>query len=260
MINYNAKRIYQRLLKSLHIAQRRIASPALTLSVALNRMVEEVVALGSQVATPIIAITKTPTTEVDNAPTEIETIAQNNVAKGNNHNKGVTKGVTNETTPQKKSTIEVIKAKIHNNIAALIVIIAIAVSCNGNININSFASNVDPEQWSRVAVIQIPNSDTLSRRDLWIYVRHQPHELRDSLNLDIITSTPDNTSIAESVTIHLNPQHNQRRGSTITTEQLYRTNVLWNQRGDYKLHILPTTLTKGVEAVGIKLIDSSLSQ
>lgn len=117
----------------------------------------------------------------------------------------------------------------------------------------AYATDINPLLWRDVAVIDVPNYDTLSKRSLSLFVRHQPQEMLDSLGVKIFTVAPDETIIEEHFTVHLDESSHKRRNSTKTNEITLHEDVILGQRGEYRLYIFPKTPTKGVEAVGISV-------
>lgn len=118
----------------------------------------------------------------------------------------------------------------------------------------SYATDIDPRMWRDVAIVEVPNHDTISRRDLQLFVRHQPQQRLDSLSLRIFTIAPDETIIEERFTMPLDNTSHRRRNAAHLNEMVIHHDAVLRQKGEYKMYIFPQTPTKGVEAVGVSLI------
>ncbi len=141
---------------------------------------------------------------------------------------------------------------LRNRVAALFVA-AVMAGCIEAPKLNVFVADTDPTGWNSNAKITIPNEDSISMRDLYIFLRVEPQVRRDSLNLRVVTTTPDKRAYAESITIYLRNRSRNHRAATQFVERLYRSDVVWSQVGEYTINIYPTSRARGVEAVGVRI-------
>lgn len=117
----------------------------------------------------------------------------------------------------------------------------------------SYATDINPLEWRDVAIITIPNHDTISRRSLTLFVRHQPQERLDSLNLKIFTLSPDEAIIEEYFTMPLDNNKYKRRNATQISEMTLHRNAVLGQKGEYKMYVFPAAKIKGIEAIGVSI-------
>ncbi|MFI3304924.1 MAG: hypothetical protein R3Y68_00245 [Rikenellaceae bacterium] len=117
----------------------------------------------------------------------------------------------------------------------------------------SFVADTNPIEWREGATIAIENVDTLSRRDISIFVRHQAQHNLESVEVRIYTSSPDHTIHCDELTIALDNSSKGRRSSLKINNLLYRQDVVWSQRGVYNIDLFPLTPTEGVEAIGVEI-------
>ncbi len=121
------------------------------------------------------------------------------------------------------------------------------------VSTTSFVADTDPLEWREGATIAIENVDTLSRRDVTIFVRHQPQRNLESIDVRIYTSSPDHTIHYDELTIPLDNSSAGRRSSMKINHLLYRQDVVWSQRGVYNIDLFPLTTVEGVEAIGVEI-------
>ncbi|MFR9558404.1 MAG: hypothetical protein SNH45_05965 [Rikenellaceae bacterium] len=114
----------------------------------------------------------------------------------------------------------------------------------------SVVRDINVDNWSETTSIMVSNYDTVTVRDLDIFVRYQPTQSPRRFDIRVESIAPDSTSYTDEVTISLDTSTNNRDASRLTI-QPYRTRVVWRQKGEYKINITPTTPTKGVEAIGL---------
>lgn len=114
--------------------------------------------------------------------------------------------------------------------------------------------NVEISGWSSAAVLRMDNQDTLSRRDLSIFLRFVPNYLSaNRVTLNVVTTAPDHTMIAERVTFVLEGEEGSRGGEQRLSLYPYRQNVMFGQVGEYRISIYPVESIEGVTAVGVEL-------
>ncbi len=127
------------------------------------------------------------------------------------------------------------------------------VSCSF-VEPTAFVADVDPRLWSSTATIRFTNRDTLSLRDMELFVRHQPHERHDSLLVGVTFVEPDtDLSTTDFLVLRVEDSQRRHRGMTRTTNTPYRTNVKLRRMGTYELRVDPIRYVAGIEAVGVTL-------
>lgn len=115
----------------------------------------------------------------------------------------------------------------------------------------SSAEDVSPLSWEEAVEFTLPNSDTLTLREVEIYLRGNQRFAEDSLTVRLLLLTPDSLGYAEPFTLvipHATPSPVARE---VTIP--YRSRVRFTRLGDYRLRITPTRPVKGLEAVGINI-------
>lgn len=130
------------------------------------------------------------------------------------------------------------------------------LGCGGVSDSVGYVADTPIREWREGVSIEIPNDDTLSRRDIDIFVKHQPQCELESVRLRIYTSSPDNTIHYDDVTLPLHRSTWGRRSSSQVNISPYRKDVVWRQRGIYKVDIFPIdTIAQisGIEAVGLTI-------
>lgn len=114
----------------------------------------------------------------------------------------------------------------------------------------AYVSDIPTSTWEDAVVVRVPNSDTLTRRELKLFLRLTPEFREDSLTVRIETLTPD--SLRSEELHHLVFTPHRRISALHPVEELsYRRGVQLPQKGDYYFVITPLRPTKQVEAVGI---------
>ncbi len=116
--------------------------------------------------------------------------------------------------------------------------------------------DVDPRGWTQAAELAVENDDTLSLRDIALFVRCNVRFVEDSLTLRIATLTPDSLRCEE--TLRLGPAP-ERLPSAVRGEILtpYRLRVRLPRSGSYRWQVAPTRPVAGIEAVGIRIEPSN---
>ncbi|MFI3328595.1 MAG: hypothetical protein SNH79_06395 [Rikenellaceae bacterium] len=138
--------------------------------------------------------------------------------------------------------------------AAAMFALAALQSCTSEHN-SSFV-NVNPRGWSQSAAIAVENVDTVTRRDIAIYMRYRPSRELNDVSLTIQTTAPNEISASDKITLFPAQHKSNKWSSTQFMEVQYRMNVVWNQIGDYNIEITPAKEELGIELVGIKITES----
>lgn len=144
--------------------------------------------------------------------------------------------------------------RIHQ--ASLAALVALAGTGAGCVTPHqSAASDVDPTEWSTPAEVVFPNTDTLSSRDIMLFLRCNERFEEDTLTVRIATVTPDSLRCVELVPLRIS---RTRTPAALTFETAipYRRAVRLERTGDYRFFITPNRPVQGVEAVGIHLTDN----
>lgn len=134
-----------------------------------------------------------------------------------------------------------------------LVVLAAAIAAAGcTQTAPSYAVDVDPHGWQQPAVLMLPNSDTLTLRDVGIFLRCNDRFSEDTLTLRVETISPDSLHVGEYLCI---PFPHETFPAAIAREAaaLYRNRVCFGQTGDYRMILTPTRPVRGVEAVGIHI-------
>lgn len=116
-------------------------------------------------------------------------------------------------------------------------------------------ADVDARAWCDDAAVFVENGDTVSVRDILLFVRYDDRCPRGVLPLTVTTVAPDSTRFSEPFTLQLDPQHSAAalRGEQVVT---YRRRVVLSQRGAYRMIFRPDSVAAGIEAIGINIVKS----
>lgn len=120
----------------------------------------------------------------------------------------------------------------------------------------STAIDVDPVAWSTPAELVLTNTDTVTLRDLQLFLRCNDRFAEDSFTVRIVVLTPDSLRFEESLPVDI-PRTDSP--AAIAREQIvpYRRSVRFARSGDYRLRITPQRPLRGVEAVGVSVSESN---
>lgn len=120
----------------------------------------------------------------------------------------------------------------------------------------STAVDVDPADWHTPAELRLPNADTVSLRDLRLFLRCNDRFAEDSFTVRIELRTPDSLRFEETLRIDLPRTEGP---AALAREHLvpYRRQVRLARSGDYRLRITPERPLRGVEAVGLNAVASA---
>lgn len=116
----------------------------------------------------------------------------------------------------------------------------------------STAADVNPARWDSPSEIVIPNADTLTLRDMGLYLRCNERFGEDTLTLRIAVFTPDSLRYEEPFTLAIPPT---TAPASLAREAAvpYRSRVVFARTGDYRIRITPSRPVRGVEAIGINI-------
>ncbi len=130
-----------------------------------------------------------------------------------------------------------------------IVVLVAMVGCMTN---PSVAVDVDARAWQSTVHLEVSNSDTITLRDINLFMRCEQGMVADSIELNVMTVAPDGSSYSEDFTIHM-PQSSDRKSNVRFIEQCYRQRVRLVQRGAYSIYLRPYAVYKGVESWGVSV-------
>ncbi len=107
-------------------------------------------------------------------------------------------------------------------------------------------------QWEGAVGLTFHNPDTLTPRDILVFVRYNELFDRDSLRLIVRTTRPDSLSFEESFLLSV---PHGRRAAALHNEVLvpYRHRAILSQVGEYHMAFSPTQPVLGIEAIGIDI-------
>lgn len=101
-------------------------------------------------------------------------------------------------------------------------------------------------------VLTVPNTDTLTERDITLYLRLNERFDDDTLTLHVATLTPDSLRCEETVLLTA-PHRTGPAALNRIAEAPYRHRAVFSRTGDYRIILTPCRSITGVEAAGIHL-------
>ncbi len=132
----------------------------------------------------------------------------------------------------------------------------LAVVCGGCVaSHQSIVEDTDSRGWWETKSFTVENIDTVTLRDVELFVRYQPQRVDSVLRFAVDVTTPESISIREHVAIYPEIGGRGRIGVQIALCP-YRENVVWDKIGYYSINITPASKLIGVEAVGINIVKS----
>ena len=136
----------------------------------------------------------------------------------------------------------------------------------------SVVADIEGHAWSGPAILSLGNDDTLSLRDVALFMRCDPHFRDDTLTLRVELFAPDSLHFSEhflfSPTGRVRPVSELARleylppgkRAPVSLEReisaLYRRRVRLGRMGDYRFVITPCRHVEGVGAVGLHIESS----
>ena len=131
--------------------------------------------------------------------------------------------------------------------------------CRTHDNI-SVSVPTDPSGWGTgsMRVVRFQNHDTLTPRNLTLFVVHDSRTTDDTHTVDIEVEmhTPHGAKFSEDVTVSVD--HPDEKNTIRQSCRTYRTDAILNDTGEYRIVLKNKTLhqLRGVRAVGIEITDS----
>ncbi|MCD7963044.1 MAG: gliding motility lipoprotein GldH [Rikenellaceae bacterium] len=134
-----------------------------------------------------------------------------------------------------------------------ILVILMFAACSREKNL--YFTGIDSSGWdsSEPAYIFFDNSDTVSVRELTIFVRTTELFKYDKINLTVETMDPGRVYFTDTISINI------IHGNSGDTEVIYRSNVRLMKQGEYRVkfnHLLPETEVSGISGLGVKVKDN----
>lgn len=112
--------------------------------------------------------------------------------------------------------------------------------------------DVERHRWSATEDFFYDNHDTLSKRDIGIVVRYGGERVAESVEMTILTISPDSLVVAEPFMLHI-PQMGDMRPAEHTFT--YRHNAILDRKGRYLFRLKPTHTAEGISSVGIVITE-----
>ena len=138
----------------------------------------------------------------------------------------------------------------------MVAIATIAMSCN-EVQHSVAMHDVATSAWSTPESFTYENEDSLSQRDLAIVVRYGTGYVADSVDMRILTISPDSMVVEEPFTLHI-PRIREVRPQEQTF--LYRRNVVLGRKGQYEFRLTPDTVYEGISSIGIMVDEPTPKQ
>lgn len=133
-------------------------------------------------------------------------------------------------------------------------LLALAAGCTAPHQ--SLATDVDPAAWEHAAEFTLENTDTVTLRDVRIFLTCNDRFREDTLTVHIGIRTPNRGRFEEPFRMVI-PR--ATTPAAVMREAIipYRLRVRFPLRGDYRLTITPCRTVRGVEAAGIHIVKSN---
>lgn len=143
----------------------------------------------------------------------------------------------------------------HNLPAAVALCLLLLAACkNEGVSVGA---PVDPRGWNygEEKTVVYMNTDTISLRQLSVFVVRDAGWKVEELDLEVTVVTPDSLAMTETVPIIRKSSESSRRLNTVS--QVYRCDVVFNKIGEYRFalghHVAEPV--RGIRAVGIEIKD-----
>lgn len=130
-----------------------------------------------------------------------------------------------------------------------------AVLCGCMSPHRTVVADVDPTGWEDAVTLRFANADTLSLCDLRLVVRYDGAFEATSVDLELTTLAPDSLQCTEPFALHVVPR-SAPAPLLRDTAVLYRRGVVLKRCGDYTLTIRPLEPVRGIEAIGLDIVES----
>ena len=116
-------------------------------------------------------------------------------------------------------------------------------------------ADVDPTGWTEPVTVRFTNADTLSACDLRLVVRYDGAFDVPAVDLELITVAPDSIRCSERFTLQVvrRPAPAPLLRDTVVP---YRRNAVLDRCAEYSLTIRPLESVRGIEAVGLDIVES----
>ncbi len=134
---------------------------------------------------------------------------------------------------------------------------ALLVALTGGCTAPHYSVAVDLEDavWRDTVLLPIENVDTMTGRTLRLFFRCEADFREDSLQTTIAVTTPDSLRYEEPFMLRFRQEESP---AALQREIVvrYRSHVVFDRRGTYRLEVVPQHEVEGIEAIGINIIKS----
>ena len=128
---------------------------------------------------------------------------------------------------------------------------------HGNISVSA---PTDPTGWDigSMRVVRFQNHDTLTPRDLTLFMVHDTRTADDAhtVKIEVEMHTPHGTKFSENITVGIDRP--DQKNTINQSSRTYRTKAILSDTGEYRIVLKNKALRplRGVRAVGIEITDS----
>lgn len=121
--------------------------------------------------------------------------------------------------------------------------------------VTAVSAEVNPSGWDRKQIVQaiFPNKDTLSMREIEVFMLSNGRVGSDSLELFLTTVTPDSLTVTERIVLYPSREPDNTRYHQTSTP--YRSNVLLAKAGEYRFEFRHEYISpvEGIKAIGVNI-------
>lgn len=118
--------------------------------------------------------------------------------------------------------------------------------------VTSIATDLPSGRWSDAAVLRYANADTLTLRDLRLFVRLAETCGEDTLTVRVETCSPERLRTTEYHRLVFDARQTASAVRPVV-ERSYRRGVRLRETGDYHFVLTPVRPVQGIEAVGLRV-------
>lgn len=117
-------------------------------------------------------------------------------------------------------------------------------------------ADTNPFCWERTAELQWSNDDTLALREFRFVVRHNQDAPAGPLRIAVEVTDPDSLLFRDTLHLQLTPPDG--RATLLSRETIlpYRRGVRFARTGCYRVRFTPAEPLRGIEAVGIEIVNT----
>ena len=145
--------------------------------------------------------------------------------------------------------------RLHSSISRVVVaLLCVAAMLSCMAPQRSFMSNIRGGEWCAPVDIVYNNEDTVALRTISVVVRYNCDFKSNAMPVTLRLTAPDGRSAEESCTILLRRPHAVAAVATVESVP-YRVHNRMSQSGYYIFTITPDSALRGVEAVGVEIVE-----